>query len=307
MKLLSTHLTRRPISWSAVLAGGIATIALLSLWLLLGGAIGLWAAPSGGEMTGWIAGGAAWFFAGVCLAVCAGAYIAGHWCNGALDRDGAVNGLMSWAVSFFIMLVLGIGGAGVSAAGILGKARASQAPMISGRAEKVAADEYAALQNPGFQAWLKARARGEAGGTEKRRPAEEKSMISFVQEQPARTSDVSSKDEPLVIFLVNEADISWSQASTFVRTHRSEIDEQIRKTKDAATQASQIAAWTTAYMFVLGIVSLVLAMIVGRAGLQRAAETPVAVEAPLTAATTVHTVEPPPATGTTPAPGAPTV
>jgi hypothetical protein len=309
MKLFSTHLTRRPISWSAILAGAVATLALLAVWVVLGAAIGL--AVTGEADAVWLLGGAAaWYAAGVLLSVSAGAYIAGHWSNGALDRDGSIHGLLSWAASYALIVVLGVGGLGAGILGAAGKSTAAQAPMISaiGADEYEAAkDEYLALQNPGFQAWLKAKAKGGDGFAppERKESEKERSLISIRQEEQPR--DMSVRDEPLVIFLVNETELSWSQASEFVRTNRSEINSQIEKTKDAAQAAATMGAYTAGGIFILAAVSILLAMVCGRAGLKRAAETPVSIEHTSVSNVTVVSPEPPPA-GTTPAPGpAPTV
>lgn len=309
MKLFSTHLTRRPISWSAILAGAVATIALLAVWIALGAAIGL-AITGEVNATALLGGAAAWYAAGVILAVCAGAYIAGHWSNGALDRDGAIHGMLSWAASYALIVFLGLGGLGAGFMGAAGRTTAAQAPMISaiGAEEMEAAqDEYLALQNPGFQSWLKARAEGGAAPSapEQKETDKERSLILFSQGDQPR--ELSAQDEPLVIFLVNETDLSWSQASTFVRTNRSEINAQIEKTKDAAAASARMGAYTAGSIFVLAVVSIVLAMVCGRAGLKRAAETPVNIEQASVGSVTVVRPEPP-AAGTAPAPGpAPTV
>ncbi len=270
MKLFSKLPSRRPIAWSAVFAGAITSITLLAVWVLLGASIGL--ALPGADPMWFLGGAAAWYAAGVILCVAIGAYIAGHWCNGALDRDGVIHGMLSWAASYAFIILVSLGGLGAGAMGAMAKSSASQAPMISAIGSKDyegAKDEYLALQNPGFQAWLKAKARNSEGVE---RPDREGRGFISDQDHPRETT---LRDEPLVIYIANETPSTWGQATEFVRTHRPEINAQIQKTKDAAEMAAAAASIAAAGIFLLAVISIGMAAIAGRSGLKRAAETPV--------------------------------
>lgn len=103
---------RRKLNWSAIWAGIVSTLGILTLMVFFGSALGLsifnpYSGTFEQQMLSWSVIG--WLALSVIVASFLGAWIAGHWANLYDGADAMLHGVSTWALSL-LFASLGIGG-----------------------------------------------------------------------------------------------------------------------------------------------------------------------------------------------------
>ena len=227
----------RGVSWSSILAGVTAAIAVQLLLNLFG--IGVGAAtigPGQGQQTGQglAVGAAIWFVFSSIVSLFVGGWIAGKLARTTNKRDGALHGFVAWALAslvLFYLLSTAVGSLLGGAASVLGQtaslaARGAQAVtptatnLIAQAAgttpEQVQADAGDLARDPNFQAFV-------AG--------------------VIRNGQVTPQDrQALANLLVDRRNMSGQEANATIDRWQAQIAQAVQQTKQAAAQAATTAA-----------------------------------------------------------------
>ena len=148
----------RRISWGAVIAGAVIALAVQILLAMLGTGIGASTVDPlpGGDVPSAGAfgiGAAVWWGVSSLLALYAGGWVAGRLSAVSLSVDGALHGILTWALAMLATLYL-VGSAAGSimsgAAGVLGTAASATATVGAAAAPQVAQAASAALAKSGI-------------------------------------------------------------------------------------------------------------------------------------------------------------
>ena len=227
----------RGVSWSSILAGVTAAIAVQLLLNLLG--VGVGAAtinPQQGQQPGQglAIGAAIWFAFSSIISLFAGGWIAGRLAGIPNKRDGALHGFVTWALAslvIFYLLSTAVGGLLGGAASVLGQTAslaARGAGAVSPAAtnviaqatgvtpEQVQADAGDLARDPNFQAFV-------AG--------------------VIKNGQVTSQDrQALANLLVQHRNMSLEDANATIDRWQAQITQTVQQTKQTAAQAATTAA-----------------------------------------------------------------
>ena len=148
----------RRISWPAVFAGGLLSIALMILLAMLGTGIGAGtldplSADGSPSASAFGIGAGIWWAVSTLLSMFAGAYVAGRLSGVLRAGDGALHGLLTWALALLTTVYLVGSGAGSllsSAGGVLGTVASVSASGAAAVAPKLASIAGDQLQKSGI-------------------------------------------------------------------------------------------------------------------------------------------------------------
>ena len=223
----------RGVSWSSILAGVTAAIAVQLLLNLLG--IGVGAAtinPQSGQ--GLAVGAVIWFVFSSVISLFVGGWIAGRLAGTSNKKDVALYGFVTWALAslvLFYLLSTAVGGLLGGAASVLGQtaslaARGAQA--VTPAATNVLAQATGVTPE---------QVQAEAGDL-----ARDSNFQAFVA-GVIRNGQVTSQDrQALANLLVEHRNMSIQDANATIDRWQAQITQAVQQTKETAAQAATAAA-----------------------------------------------------------------
>jgi hypothetical protein len=251
--------TFRGVSWSSIFAGVTAAIAVQLLLNLLG--IGLGAAtinPQGQPPGQGLAFGVAiWFVLSSIISLFVGGWIAGRLAGVANKRDGALHGLVTWAVAslaLFYLLSTAVGGLLGGAASLLGQTASLAA---RGAEAVVPAATNVIAQATGV---TPEQVQSDAGDL-----ARDSNFQAFVA-GVIRDGQVDPQDrQALANLLVERRNMSMQDANATIDRWQAQITQTVQQTRQTAAQAARAAAsgvskgaFGSFFALLLGLASAVL-------------------------------------------------
>jgi len=228
--------TLRGVSWSSVLAGVTAAIAVQLLLNLFGIGVGAAAInPQQGQPGQGLAVGAAiWFVISSIISLFVGGWIAARLAGISNQRDGALHGFVTWAVAslvLFYLLSTAIGGLLGGAASVL----AQTASLAARGAEAVTP----AATNVIAQATGVTPEQVQADAGDLARDSNFQAFVTGV----IKNGQVTPQDrQALANLLVERRNISMQDANATIDRWQAQITQTVEQTKQTAAQAAKTAA-----------------------------------------------------------------
>jgi len=266
--------THRRISWGAVLAGVVLTLALQLLLSMLGVGVGLGTIDPGQAGDGTPAasslgiGAGVWWTISYVVSLAIGGYVAARLAGVVLKGDGAIHGLLTWALALLVSAYLvssalgavanrtfgalsGIASTATQAVQQAAPEAASQVLPTPDRLRSLAGD----LLRPGDQP---------QGGDAQSRLVDAMGRMASGDQAGA----AQAREEAITI-ISEQAGVSRDVATQRVQ----QIESQAGQVRDTATQAADTAADTLSMAGIGGFIALLLGAIAGllggRAGTRR--------------------------------------
>ena len=226
----------RGVSWSSILAGVTAAIAVQLLLNLLG--IGVGAAtinPQQGQPGQGLAVGAAiWFVISSIISLFVGGWIAGRLAGTPNNKDGALHGFVTWALAslvLFYLLSTAVGGLLGGAASVLGQTASLAAhgvEAVTPAATNVISQATGVTPE---------QVQSEAGDI-----ARDSNFHAFVA-GIIRNGQVTPQDrQALANLLVSRRNMSLPDANATIDRWQAQIEQTVQQTKQTAAQAETTAA-----------------------------------------------------------------
>lgn len=228
---------RRAISWSSILAGVTATIAVQLLLNLLG--VGVGAAtinPQQGQQPGHglALGVAVWFVVSTIVSLFAGGWVAGRFAEIPNQRDGALHGFVTWALAslvLFYLLSTAVGGLLGGAASVLG-----QTASLAARGAQAVTPAATNLISQATGVTPE-QVQSEAGDI-----ARDSNFQAFVA-GIIKNGRVTPEDrQALASLLVSRRNMSMQEANATIDRWQAQIEQTVQQTKHTAAQAETTAA-----------------------------------------------------------------
>lgn len=268
LALPSTFL--RGVSWSSIFAGVTAAIAVQLLLNLLG--IGVGAAsinPQQGQPGQGLAVGAAiWFVISCIISLFVGGWIAGRLAGTTNKENGALHGVVTWALAslaLFYLLSTAVGGLLGGAASVLG-----QTASLAARGVQAVTPAATNLISQATGVTPE-QVQSEAGDI-----ARDSNFQAFVA-GVVRNGQVTPQDrQSLASLLVSRRHMSMQDANATIDRWQAQIEQTVEQTKQTATQAETSAAsgvskgaFGSFFALLLGLASAVAGSWTGAQGLLR--------------------------------------
>jgi hypothetical protein len=227
----------RGVSWSSILAGVTAAIAVQLLLNLLGIAVGAGTInPQQGQQPGQglAVGAAIWFVLSSIIALFVGGWIAGRLAGTSNKKDGALHGFVTWALAslvLFYLLSSAVGGLVGGAASVLGQTAslaARGAKAVTPAATNVIAQATGVTPE---------QVQSEAGDIA--RDANFQAFVAGI----IRNGQVTPQDrQALANLLVERRNMSMQEANATIDRWQAQITQTVQQTKQTAAQAETTAA-----------------------------------------------------------------
>jgi hypothetical protein len=249
----------RGFSWSSILAGVTAAIAVQLLLNLLG--IGVGAAtinPQQGQQAGQglAVGAAIWFVISIIISLFVGGWIAGRLAGVPNKKDGALHGFVTWALAslvLFYLLSTAVGGLLGGAASVLG-----QTASLAARGVQAVTPAATNLISQATGVTPQ-QVQSEAGDLA--RDANFQAFVSGV----IKNGQVTPQDrQALANLLVQRRNMSTQEANATIDRWQAQITQTVQQTKQTAAQAETTAAsgvskgaFGSFFALLLGLVSAI--------------------------------------------------
>jgi hypothetical protein len=225
------------VSWSSILAGVTAAIAVQLLLNLLGIAVGAGTInPQQGQQPGQglAVGAAIWFVLSSIIALFVGGWIAGRLAGTSNKKDGALHGFVTWALASLVLFYLlssavgGLVGGAASALGQTASLAARGAKAVTPAATNVIAQATGVTPE---------QVQSEAGDIA--RDANFQAFVAGI----IRNGQVTPQDrQALANLLVERRNMSMQEANATIDRWQAQITQTVQQTKQTAAQAETTAA-----------------------------------------------------------------
>jgi hypothetical protein len=227
----------RRVSWGAIFAGTIATIAVQLLLNLLGAGVGAATIkPIEGQEPGQglAIGAAVWFVVSVIISLFIGGWIAGRLSGNPNKQECALHGGVTWALSSLALVYLlstAIGGLLGGAASMLG-----QTASLAGHGAQMATPAVAGVigQATGI---TPEKVQADAGDL-----ARDPNFQNFVTGVVKNGEVTPENRQSLVSLLVQRRNMTAQEANTTIDRWQSQIAQGVQQAKQTAAQAATSAA-----------------------------------------------------------------
>lgn len=257
--------SRRGISWSSILAGVTAAIAVQLLLNLFG--LGVGAAtinPQQGQQPGHglALGVAIWFVVSTIVSLFVGGWVAGRLSGISDQEDGALHGFVTWALAslvLFYLLSTAVGGLLGGAASVVG-----QTASLAARGAQAVTPAATNLISQATGV-TPAQVQSEAGDL-----ARDSNFQAFVA-GVIKNGRVTPEDrQALATLLVSRRNMSVSEANATIDHWQTQIEQTVQQTKQTAAQAETTAAsgvskgaFGSFFALLLGLAAAVLGSWIG--------------------------------------------
>lgn len=262
--------TFKRMSWGAVFAGLFIVLAIQFLFSLLGFGVGLHLvqpASGGGADAGSIGIGAVvWWVVTYLIALIVGCYAAAWLAGATRGFDGALHGVVTWAlaltVSLFFMTTA-IGGLIGGALGLVGNSLQAAAPAVVGAAGPMIGSQAGDGQNTGDQVQGMAddllRRDNNTGLSADQARSQ---IVSDIRRYAAGGADAQQAREDIIDIMASQLNISHDEAAQ----RFDQWNNRVQQAKNQATEAAERAAKVAGQAALWGFVALVLGAIFSALG-----------------------------------------
>lgn len=260
-------------SWGAIIAGVIIVLIVQVLLSMLGVGVGASTVDITEGQTPAAStigmGAGIWWVVASLISVAAGAYVAGRLAGMPQRMDGALHGVVTWALSALIVFYLAttamsniVGGA----FSVVGSAvqTAGQAVYKGGQAASAAAEQDVQLPGPLGQIQTQIEERMDQlmneAGQELQQAANDPEVRNTLQTVVMSGDELSEADrERAINLLVEKTDLTRPEVEQRIQ----ELQQAYETAREEARQAAEVAANTVAQAAIWAFVALVIGAIVG--------------------------------------------